>query len=211
MSRHTVQPDGGVPLLLVPFALLTERLMTAVDNLEEAAKAESNYPDTLMGKWVGVLRDVMSAFQMIDEIRGEQLRRLAKVTQAAAARPEADATSAQADHLAWIEAVSDRVADRVQAAMLIRAQARNRAEVFRTALLCTALLASVAWNGYNSSALNRCLDLPRQRQVGSYAMGHRSPNPVGREAIPMFPDRASLQLEGPKAERHPTGNAGWPL
>ena len=204
-----MRPDGGVVPFPLPFASAAERLRTAIDRLEEEAKAESSYPDTVMGKWVGMLRDLMRAFQTIEQGREEQLRMLARITQAAD-RAEADAARAKADHPAWTEAVIDRVADRVGVALLVRARAHKQSQVF-AALLCIALFASAAWNGYNLAALDRCRDMLRQRQAEPYGTAHRSSDPGGREANPLFQVLASPRSGDPKAGRHPVGSAGWPL
>jgi hypothetical protein len=191
-----VERDSGMSLYPMPFTAWTQRMRTAIDNLETTAKAERDYSGSVMERWVEVLRDVLNAFRMIDAGRQEQIRALTEATQATT-YAEAEIARAQAEMRSRvIEAVSERVAAQVQDTLLLRIKGRKRTEVLYAVLLFTALLASLAYNGYNRSALSRCLDLSRQRQVGLYGTAEAGSDLGEGKASP------TLRV---------VGSAGWPL
>ena len=94
MSGGATQRDGSVLPPSVRFTASTDRLRTAIDNLDAAAKAERIFPDGPLGAWVAAQKDVLNALYVVEEGREEQLRLLVEGARATA---EAEAILAQAE------------------------------------------------------------------------------------------------------------------
>ena len=164
------QRDGGTLPPSVRFTASTDRLRTAIDNLDAAAKAERIFPDSTLGAWVAAQKDVLNALYVMEEGREEQLRLLiegAKATaEAEAARAQAEVARAQAEvrkadqsiakaeiELAQAQAqsvkvIGDGIAARVQGALVIRAKAYNTTRYLATALCYAVVLLGTLLGGY---------------------------------------------------------------
>ena len=163
MSGDTAQRGGSSLPPSVRFTASTDRLRTAIDNLDAAAKAERIFPDSTLGAWVAAQKDVLNALYVMEEGREEQLRLLIEGAKATA---EAEAARAQAEvrklglfitkaeiELAQkqnetIEAVGKGIAAHVQGAQVIRAKAYNTTKYLTTALLYAVVLLGVLLGGY---------------------------------------------------------------
>ncbi len=163
VSGRTTQGEGGMLPSSVRFTAATDRLRTAIDNLDAAAKAARVFPDGPLGAWVAAQKDVLNALYVVEEGREEQVRLLIEGAKATA---EAEAARAQAEvsrlglsiNKAEIElaqtqaesakAIGDEIAKRVQGALVIRAKAYNRTRYLGTALLYAAVLLGALLGGY---------------------------------------------------------------
>ena len=157
------QRDGGTLPPSVRFTASTDRLRTAIDNLDAAAKAERIFPDSTLGAWVAAQKDVLNALYVMEEGREEQLRLLIEGARATA---EAEAVRAQAEvrkadqsiakaeiELAQAQAqsvkvIGDGIAARMQGALVIRAKAYNTTKYLTTALLYGVVLLGTLLGGY---------------------------------------------------------------
>lgn len=170
MSGGTSQRGGGTLPPSVRFTASTDRLRTAIDNLDAAAKAERISPDGPLGAWVAAQKDVLNALYVLEEGREEQMRTLIGGAQAliegAQATAEAEAARAQAEvrkadqsitkaeiELAQaqsesVKAIGDGIAARVQGALVIRAKAYNTAKYLTTTLLYAVVLLGTLLGGY---------------------------------------------------------------
>ncbi len=167
MSGGATQRDGSVLPPSVRFTASTDRLRTAIDNLDAAAKAERIFPDGPLGAWVAAQKDVLNALYVMEEGREEQLRLLVEGAKATA---EAEAARAQAEvrklglfitkaeiELAQkqgesIETIGKGIAARVQGALVIRAKAYNTTKYLTTALLYAVVLLGTLLGGYQWSS-----------------------------------------------------------
>jgi len=167
VSGGATQRDGSVLPPSVRFTASTDRLRTAIDNLDAAAKAERIFPDGPLGAWVAAQKDVLNALYVMEEGREEQLRLLVEGAKATA---EAEAARAQAEvrklglfitkaeiELAQkqsesIETIGKGIAARVQGALVIRAKAYNTTKYLTTALLYAVVLLGTLLGGYQWSS-----------------------------------------------------------
>ncbi len=165
-----MQPHGGVVPFPGRFTASTDRLRTAIDNLDAAAKAERIFPDGPLGAWVAAQKDVLNALYVLEEGREEQMRALiggaralvedARVTaEAEAARAQAEVrkadqsiTKAEIDlaqaQSESVKTIGDGIAARVQGALVIRAKAYNTTKYLTTALLYAVVLLGTLLGGY---------------------------------------------------------------
>ena len=166
--------SGGTLPSSMRFTASTDRLRTAIDNLDAAAKAERIFPDGPLGAWVAAQKDVLNALYVLEEGREEQMRTLIGRAQAlvedAKATAEAEAARAQAEvrkadqsitkaeiELAQkqgesVKTIGDGIAARVQGALVIRAKAYNTAKYLTTALLYAVVLLCTLLGGYEWSS-----------------------------------------------------------
>jgi len=167
VSGGATQRDGSVLPPSVRFTVSTDRLRTAIDSLDAAAKAERIFPDGPLGAWVAAQKDVLNALYVMEEGREEQLRLL---VEGAKATSEAEAARAQAEvrklglfitkaeiELAQkqgesIETIGKGIAARVQGALVIRAKAYNTTKYLTTALLYAVVLLGTLLGGYQWSS-----------------------------------------------------------
>lgn len=167
MSGGATQRDGSVLPPSVRFTASTDRLRTAIDNLDAAAKAERIFPDGPLGAWVAAQKDVLNALYVVEEGREEQLRLLVEGARATA---EAEAIRAQAEvrklgllitkaeidlaqmHSESVKTIGDGIAARVQGALVIRAKAYNTTKYLTTALLYAVVLLGTLLGGYQWSS-----------------------------------------------------------
>ena len=161
-----MQRDGGALPSAVRFTAATDRLRTAIDNLDAAARGERIDPDGPLGAWVAAQKDVLNALYVVEEGREEQTRALIEGAKATA---EAEAARAQAEvrklgqfitkaelQLAnaqgkTIAAIGDGIAAHVQGALVIREKAYNRSKYLGTSLLCAVVLLGTLLGGYGWS------------------------------------------------------------
>jgi len=163
-----MQPHGGVVPFPGRFTASTDRLRTAIDNLDAAAKAERIFPDGPLGAWVAAQKDVLNALYVLEEGREEQMRALIGGARALVedARATAEAARAQAEvrkadqsitkaeiELAQaqsesVKTIGDGIAARVQGALVIRAKAYNTTKYLTTALLYAVVLLGTLLGGY---------------------------------------------------------------
>jgi len=159
--------DGSLVPFPVRFTASTDRLRTAIDNLDAAAKAERIFPDGPLGAWVAAQKDVLNALYVLEEGREEQMRALVEGARATA---EAEAARAQAEvrklglfitkaeiELAQMQSesvktIGDGIAAHVQGALVIRAKAYNTAKYLTTALLYAVVLLGTVLGGYQWSS-----------------------------------------------------------
>jgi len=174
VSGGTMRPHGGVVPFPGRFMASTDRLRTAIDNLDTAAKAERIFPGGALGAWVAAQKDVLNALYVLEEGREEQMRALIGGARAlvedARATAEAEAARAQAEvrklglfitkaeiELAQmqsesVKAIGDGIAAHVQGALVIRAKAYNTAKYLTTALLYAVVLLGTVLGGYQWSS-----------------------------------------------------------
>ena len=163
VSGDMAQRGGGMLPPSVRFTASTDRLRTAIDNLDAAAKAERIFPGSALGTWVAAQKDVLNALYVMEEGREEQVRALVEGAKATA---EAEAARAQAEvrklglfitkaeiELAQkqsetVEAIGKGIAAHVQGALVIRAKAYNTAKYLTTALLYAVVLLGTLLGGY---------------------------------------------------------------
>jgi len=170
VSGGATQRDGGMLPPSVRYTASTDRLRTAIDNLDAAAKAERIFPDGPLGAWVAAQKDVLNALYVLEEGREEQMRALiggaqalvegAKATaEAEAARAEAEVrklglfiTKAEIDlaekQSESVKTIGDGIAAHVQGALVIRAKAYNTTKYLTTALLYAVVLLGTLLGGY---------------------------------------------------------------
>ncbi len=167
MSVGNAPRDGSLVPFPVRFTASTDRLRTAIDNLDAAAKAERIFPDGPLGAWVAAQKDVLNALYVLEEGREEQMRALVEGARATA---EAEAARAQAEvrklglfitkaeiELAQMQSesvktIGDGIAAHVQGALVIRAKAYNTAKYLTTALLYAVVLLGTVLGGYQWSS-----------------------------------------------------------
>jgi len=167
VSAGNAPRDGSLVPFPVRFTASTDRLRTAIDNLDAAAKAERIFPDGPLGAWVAAQKDVLNALYVLEEGREEQMRALVEGARATA---EAEAARAQAEvrklglfitkaeiELAQMQSesvktIGDGIAAHVQGALVIRAKAYNTAKYLTTALLYALVLLGTVLGGYQWSS-----------------------------------------------------------
>jgi len=170
VSGGTTQRGGSTLPPSVRFTASTDRLRTAIDNLDAAAKAERIFPGGALGTWVAAQKDVLNALYVLEEGREEQMRTMIggaqTLIEGAKATAEAEAARAQAEvrkadqsitkaeiELAQrqsesVKAIGDGIAARVQGALVIRAKAYNTTRYLTTALLYAVVLLGTLLGGY---------------------------------------------------------------
>jgi len=170
VSGGATQRDGGMLPSSVRYTASTDRLRTAIDNLDAAAKAERISPDGPLGAWVAAQKDVLNALYVLEEGREEQMRALIGGAQAlvegARATAEAEAARAETEvrkadqfitkaqielaqaQTASIETIGKGIAAHVQGALVIRAKAYNTTKYLTTALLYAVVLLGTLLGGY---------------------------------------------------------------
>jgi len=167
VSGGTMRPHSGVVPFPGRFTASTDRLRTAIDNLDATAKAERIFPGGALGAWVAAQKDVLNALYVLEEGREEQMRALVEGAKATA---EAEAARAQAEvrklglfitkaeiELAQMQSesvktIGDGIAAHVQGALVIRAKAYNTAKYLTTALLYAVVLLGTVLGGYQWSS-----------------------------------------------------------
>jgi len=170
VSGGATQRGGGMLPPSVRYTASTDRLRTAIDNLDAAAKAERISPDGPLGAWVAAQKDVLNALYVLEEGREEQMRALIGGAQAmiadARATVEAEAVCAETEvrkadqfitkaqielaqaQTASIETIGKSIAAHVQGALVIRAKAYNTTKYLTTALLYAVVLLGTLLGGY---------------------------------------------------------------